>query len=166
MFAEGIDEIGDEVFVLGAAFEDVLFVLDDNFVIGDFDDLFPGDGELRIKQTLNGGATDDNLLDEEIIRSDSEINDLTELGAFLGLDFQSDKAEIESEDFLNLDDVILADEFIDVVDNHAEVGILADGRSVEKVAMLVDGVAFETEGDNFEIIGVDDSISNTANGTT
>ena len=67
---------------------------------------------------------------------------------------------------MNLDDVILADELIDVVDNHAEVGILADGRSVEKVAMLVDGVAFETEGDNFEIIGVDDSISNTANGTT
>ena len=87
MLAEGIDKIGDEIFVLGAAFEDIFFVLDDNFVIGDFDDLFPGDGELRIKQTLNGGATDDNLLDEEIIRSDSEINNLTELGAFLGLDF-------------------------------------------------------------------------------
>ena len=35
--AKWIDEIGNEIFVLGSLFEDFGFVFDDDFVVGDFD---------------------------------------------------------------------------------------------------------------------------------
>ena len=38
--AEGVNEVGNEVFFGGFLFESFFFVFDDDFVVGDFDDCF------------------------------------------------------------------------------------------------------------------------------
>ncbi len=72
-FAEGIDKIRYEVFFHGTFSYDFFFVFDDDFVVGDFDNFGTGDGELGVKETFDGGALDDDLLDTEIILGDGEI---------------------------------------------------------------------------------------------
>ena len=51
--AEGIDEVGDEILLLGAGFDGLFFVSDDNLVIGNFDDFFSRDDELGVHETLD-----------------------------------------------------------------------------------------------------------------
>ena len=85
--AKRIDEIGNEIFVLGSLFEDFDFVFDDDFVVGDFDNFFTWNSELGVDETLNDGAFYNDLLDEKIVRSNGEVNEWSEFGAFLGLDF-------------------------------------------------------------------------------
>ena len=94
--AEGVDEIGDEVFLSGAGFEGFFFVSDDDFVVGDFDDFFAGDEELGVDEAFEDGASDDDLLDEEAVGENSKVDDLTEFGVFSGLYFEGEKVELET----------------------------------------------------------------------
>ena len=164
--AEGVDEIGDEIFCFGAAFEDFFFVFDDNFVVGDFDDFFAGDGEFGVREALNEWAFDDDLLDVKIVSINGEIYKLTEFRALSGLDFEGEGIEIKLEDLFDMNDVVRTDEFINVVDDHAVIGIFADRIDVEDVILLGDEGADETKSNNLEIIGVDDGGADLADGTT
>ncbi len=49
---EGVDEVGDEILFFGAFFDDVFFVFNDDFGVGDFGDLAAGDGELWIRKAF------------------------------------------------------------------------------------------------------------------
>lgn len=93
--AEGVDEVGDEIFISGTFLESFFFVFYDDFVIGDFDDFFAGDEKFGVHDAFHNWAPYDDLLDEEIIRIDGEINNLAELATFFGFDFERKKIEIE-----------------------------------------------------------------------
>ena len=93
--AEGVDEIWNEIFFGGTGLEDFFFVFDDDFVIGDFDDFFARDDEFGIHDAFHDGTFDDDLLDQEAIGIDSVVDDLTEFGTFLGLNFEREEIEIE-----------------------------------------------------------------------
>lgn len=95
-FAEGVDEIGDKIFLLGAGFQSFLFVFDDDFVVGDFDDFAAGDGELGVEEALEGRAFNDDLLDEKVVGIDGEIGDGAEFGALFSLNFKREEVEIEA----------------------------------------------------------------------
>ena len=86
---EGINEIGNKIFFGSARFEDFLFVFDDDFVVGDFDDLLTGDEKFGVDETFDNGALNDDLLDEIIVGIDGKIGDLTEFGTFFGFNFES-----------------------------------------------------------------------------
>ena len=103
--AEGINEIGNEIFLFGARFEDFFFVFYDDFVVCYFDDFFSGDGKFGIGEAFYKWATDDDLLDEEIVGIDCEIYKLAELRTFLGFNFKCKKVEIKLEDLFDFDDV-------------------------------------------------------------
>lgn len=103
--AEWIDEIRNKVFFGSFFADDVFFVFYDDFVIGDFNDFATGDGKLGVREAFDERATDDNLLNAEIVASGSEINDATKLGAFLSLNFHTDKAEIKFNDFADFDNI-------------------------------------------------------------
>ena len=75
--AEGIDEIGDKIFFFGTGFQSFLFVFDDDFVVGDFDDFTTRDSKLGVEETLESGTLDDDLLDEKVVGIDGEIDDGT-----------------------------------------------------------------------------------------
>ena len=107
-----IDKIRDEIFFQGTLFDDFFFVSDDDFVIGDFDDFGARDGELGVKETFDGGAFDDNLLDGEVVVGDGKVDDFAELGAFFGLNFEAEEAEIELDNFGDFDDVVIRDKLI------------------------------------------------------
>lgn len=66
-FTEWIDEIGDKVFFLGAGFEGLFFIFDDDFVVGNFENLLTGDDEFWVDEAFDKGASDDNLPDGEIV---------------------------------------------------------------------------------------------------
>lgn len=120
-FAERIDEIGDEIFFFGASFEDFLFVFDDDFVVGDFDDFLTRNDELGVDDALDDGTFDDDLSDEEVVGINGKVNDLAEFGAFFGLDFEGEEVEIEIQNLFDLDDFGWGDELVDVVDDDAVV---------------------------------------------
>ena len=130
MFAERIDEVRDKIFFFGTSFEDFFLIFNNNFVVGNFDDFAAVDDEFGVDEAFDDGAFDDDLLDGEIFGSEGEIDDFAEFGAFLGFDFETDKVEVESKDVFDFDDVFGADEFVGVVDDHAKVGIFADGSGV------------------------------------
>lgn len=94
--AEGIDEIGDKIFFLGAGFQSLLFVFDDDFVVGDFYDFATGDGKLGVEEALEGRAFNDDLLNEKVVGIDGEIGDGAEFGTFFGFDFKGEEIEIEA----------------------------------------------------------------------
>ena len=94
-FPERIDEIRDEIFFFGTFFKSFLFVFDDDFVIGDFDNLFAGDDEVGVDEGLHGWALDDDLLDDEILCCNGVINDSAKLVVFLGFDFETYKVKIK-----------------------------------------------------------------------
>lgn len=152
--AERIDKVGDEVFLGGASFDDLFLVFDDDFVVGDFDDFAAVDDELGVDEAFEGGAFDDDLLDDEVVGVDGEVGDFAEFGAFFGLDFEADEAKIEIEDLLDFDDVVWADELVGVVDDHAEVGIFADGFDVEDVVGGINHGAGKFKGEDFEVVRV------------
>lgn len=52
------------------------------------------DGKFWIGETLNKRALDDDLLNAEIVVGDGKINNATKLGAFFGLNFETNEAEI------------------------------------------------------------------------
>lgn len=162
--AEGVDEIGDEIFFFGAAFEDFLFVFDDNFVVGDFDDFFAGDGEFGVREALNEWAFDDDLLDLKIVSIDGEIYKLTEFGTLSGLDFEGEGIEIKLEDLFDMNDVVRTDELINVVDDHAIIGVFANGINVENISASIDEWTSEVEGNDLEIIGIDDGRTDLTDG--
>ena len=81
---------------------------------------------------------------------------MAELGALLGLDFEAGEAKIESEDVFDFDDVVVGDEFVDVVDYDAVIRIFANAGNVENVAVVgVNEGAGESEGDDFESVWID-----------
>ena len=164
MFAERIDEVGDEIFFVGASFDDFFFVSDDDFGIGDFDDFATVNGEFGVDETFDDGTFDDDLLDGKIVGSEGEVDNFSELGTFFGLDLEADEIEIESENIFNFDDVFGPDELVGVVDNHAGLRIFADGSGIEDVVTRIDNGARELEGDDLEIVGVDDRSRNGSNG--
>ena len=108
-FTERIDEIRDETFFGSFFFDGFLFVFNDDFVVGDFDDFASRDDELGVDKRLEGGAFDNELFDEKIFGGDGKISDAAELGAFFGFDFEGEKVEVEFEDVGNLDDVVGGD---------------------------------------------------------
>ena len=71
--SERIDEIWDKIFFCGALSYYFFFVSYDDFVVGNFDNFGAGYGEFGVKETFDGGALDDDLLDTEIVLGDSEI---------------------------------------------------------------------------------------------
>jgi len=93
--AERVDEVGDEIFLFGAGADGFFFVFYDDFVVGYLDDFAAGDDELGVDEGFEGGAPDDELLDDKILRGDGEIDDFAELGVFFGLDFEGEKVEVE-----------------------------------------------------------------------
>ena len=105
------------------------------------------------------------MLDDEIFGSKGEVGDVTELGSLLGFNFETDEIEVEVEDFFNFDDVFGADEFVVVVNYHAEVGVFADGFNIEDVVGSVDDGAVEFKGEDFKIIGIDDGTGDLSDGT-
>ena len=92
--AEGVDEVGNEIFVGGTFFESFFFVFYNDFVVGDFDDFFARDEEFGVYDTFHDGTFDDDLLDEKIIGIDGEINNLAEFAAFFGFNFEGEEVEI------------------------------------------------------------------------
>lgn len=108
MTTKRIDKIGDEFFFGSFLFDDFFFVFDDDFVISDFDNFVARDSKLWVDEGFDGGALDDDLLDDEIFGSDGEIDESAELGAFFGLYFENEWVEIELEDVLDFDDVVVA----------------------------------------------------------
>lgn len=66
--AKWVDEIRDEIFFFGAFLENFFLVFDDDFIVGDFDNFFTGDGELRVEERFECWALDDDLLDDKAIR--------------------------------------------------------------------------------------------------
>lgn len=129
-FTKWIDEIRNKVFVLGAFFESGFFVFNDDFVVGDLDDFAARNGEFGVDEAFQCWAFNNYLLNGEIVTVNSVIRDLAELTTFLGLDFETDEAEVEFEDFLNLDDVVGGDELVDRINNHTVIGILANARDI------------------------------------
>ena len=91
---EGVDEVGDEIFISGTFFESFFFVFYDDFVIGDFDDFFAGDEKFRVHDTFHNGAPYDDLLDEKIIGVNGKIDNLSEFAAFFGFDFEREEVKI------------------------------------------------------------------------
>ena len=65
---------------------------------------------------------------------------------------------------LDFDDIGGADELIDAVYYHAVVGIFTDGVGSEDVGGGVDGGADELEGDDLEIVGIDNGVRYLADG--
>lgn len=51
-------------------------------------------GKFWIGETFNKWAFDDDLLNAEIVVGDGKINNVTKLGAFFGLNFETNEAEI------------------------------------------------------------------------
>ncbi len=86
--AEGVDEVGDEIFLHGTSFDGFFFVLYDDFVVGDFDDFSPWDDELGVEEAFDEGALDDELFNGEIIVRDGEVDDFAELAALFSFDFE------------------------------------------------------------------------------
>lgn len=66
----------------------------------------------------------------------------------------------------DFDNVGWGDEFFDVVDDYAVVGILTDGADVEDVLTAVNEGPFEHKGNDLKIVGVDDGGADTTDGTT
>ena len=66
-FTEWIDEIRDKVFFLGAGFEGLFLIFDDDFVVGNFENLLTGDDKFWVDEAFDEGAPDDNLSDGEIV---------------------------------------------------------------------------------------------------
>lgn len=66
MIPKRINEIWHKIFFGGSLFEDFFFVFDDDFVISNFDDFFSRDNKFGIDERFDGGAFDDDLLDNEI----------------------------------------------------------------------------------------------------
>lgn len=119
-------------------FFDFFFLVSyDDFVVGDFDEIFAGDDKLGLKKGFDWGAFDENLLDGESISGDTEANDFAEFGAFFGFDFEPGEAEIEGENSLDFDDIVGSDELVYAVYSHGShdgVGP-ADGSDVENIGV-------------------------------
>lgn len=130
LFAEWINEIGNKIFVLGAGFESFLFIFDDDFIIGDFNNFFARNGELGVNEGLKDGALDNNLLNHEIVGGESVTGDFAEFRMFLGLNFEADETKIEFKDFANIDDIFGGGEFVSTINNHAKLRVLADGFNI------------------------------------
>lgn len=47
-------------------------------------------------------------------------------------------------------------EFVGVIDNHAVIGVFADGTDIKDVLTTVDKWTFKGEGNDFEVVWVDD----------
>lgn len=129
-FAERVNKIWDKIFFTGTSFNDIFFVFDNDFMVGNFDNFIAGDGKFGIRKAFYERALNDNLLNAEIIGRSGKIKDVTEFGAFFGLNFKANKAEIQTNDFTNFDNICRGDEFINRIDNHTERGIFADRNGV------------------------------------
>ena len=125
-FAERIDEVGDEIFVFGAIFEDFFFVSYDDFLVGDFDDFFAGDGKFWVEEGFDSGAFDDDLLNYEVIIGESVRKDFAKFGAFFGFDFEADRVKPESKNFADFDYVVFAYEVFVAINNEADIGVFAN----------------------------------------
>ena len=93
--AEGIDEIGNEIFLGSAGFKSFFFVFDDDFVVGDFDDFFAGNEEFGVDEAFEDGAFDYDLLNKETVGVDGEVDDLADFGVLSGFHFEGEEVEIE-----------------------------------------------------------------------
>ncbi len=97
------------------------------------------------------------MADGEVVGGDGVIYDTAELRTFLGFDFEAGEVKVETEDFVEFDDVGGLDELVDGIDNATELRVFADGAGHEELGVLLgDEGAGEVEGDNFESVGVDD----------
>lgn len=94
-FSERIDEIWDEIFFFGTFFKGFLFILNDDLVVGNFDNLFARDDEIGVNKGFHGRAFDDDLLDDEILCRNRVIDDSAKLVVFLGFYFETYEVEIE-----------------------------------------------------------------------
>ena len=56
----------------------------------------------------------------------------------MGFDFESKEIEIELHDFFDFDNIRGGDEFIGIINDHAVVGVFADGADVENILAAVD----------------------------
>lgn len=162
--AKGINEVWNEIFLFGTFFQGFLFVFDDDFVVGNFNDFFARDSEFGVDESFDERAFDDDLLDLEIVGIDGEIDKLTEFGAFFGFDFEGEEIEIEFEDLFDMDDVVWANEFIDIIDNHAIIGVFTNGINVENISALINEWTSEAEGNDLKIIGIDDGRADLTDG--
>ncbi len=116
---ERIDEIGDKIFVGGFSFDGFFFVFDDNFFVVDFDDFVAMDSKFWINEAFNEGALDDDLLNSEIVASESEAGNFAEFGTFFSFDFEADELEIELDDFVDFNDVGSFNKFVGRIYDHA-----------------------------------------------
>lgn len=94
--------------MFGAGADSFLFVSDNDFIVGNFDDFAARDGELGIHERFEGRAPNDELLDGVVFRSNSVVDDVAEFGAFFGFDFESEEVEVEVEDLLKSNNVVTA----------------------------------------------------------
>ena len=92
--AERINKVWNEIFFFGASFDDFFLVFYDDFVVGNFNDFFAGDGKFGINEGFDSWAFDNELLNNIIFGSESEIFDFAEFASFLGFDFEADEMEI------------------------------------------------------------------------
>ena len=106
MATKRINKIWNEIFVGGFFLNGLGFVLDDNFVVVDFDNLFSGNSEFGVGKTLNERTSDDELLDGIIFTADGKISDATESGAFFGFDSITEGVEFEVNSLRDFDDVV------------------------------------------------------------
>ena len=86
---ERINEIWNKFGGFSLFQDGFFFVFDDDFIIGDFDNFAARNGELGVEEAFNERAFDNDLLDGKIVRSDGEVDDFSELGAFFGFDFKA-----------------------------------------------------------------------------
>ncbi len=106
------------------------------------------------------------MLNSEIVRGDSIIDDFTEFGAFFSFDFKADEAKIEFDDFVEFDNVFGANKFVDTIDDHAEARIFADTRDVEKIGTRTrNGATTEAKSDDFEGVRIDNEVDDLADST-
>jgi len=125
-FAEWVNEIWDEIFFFGAFFEDFFFVFDDNFIVGDFDNFFAGDGEFWVEEGFDGGALNDDLLNYEVVIGESVRKNFTEFGTLFGFDFEADGIKSEGENFADFDYIVFAYEILVAIDDEADIGVFAN----------------------------------------
>ena len=56
----------------------------------------------------------------------------------------------------DFDDVGRGDKLVDVIDNYAVIRVFSNGADIKDVLTTVDKWTFEGEGDDFEIVWIDD----------
>ena len=97
----------------------------------------------------------DELLDNEIIRSNSIVHDFAEFAAFFAFHFETYEVEIEREDFADFDNIFGIYKFVGTINYHAKIRIFAYAGSSQKIgAGTGDRAAFGAKGDDFEGIWI------------